>query len=61
MNWVATKGKKIYRVQMSMGMHNSQSNIYGEDTEIEPERAEFIRANMAKWEQEWFDEEAKKL
>jgi hypothetical protein len=61
MNWVATTDKKIYRVQMSMGMHNSYTNIYGEDTEIEQDRAEFIRASITKWEREWLDEEAKKL
>jgi hypothetical protein len=58
MNWVTTKDKKIYLLQI--GIH-SQTNIYGEDTEIEPDRAEFIRASIAKWEREWLDEEAKRL
>lgn len=61
MNWVATKDKKIYLLQMKMGLNSSLTEMSGEDTEIEPERAEFILASIAKWEQEWFDEEAKKL
>ena len=61
MNWVATKDKKIYLVQMNLGVHNSQMNICGEDADIEPGRAEFIRASIAKWERERLDEEAKNL
>jgi hypothetical protein len=46
---------------MNLGVHNSQMNICGEDADIEPGRAEFIRASIAKWERERLDEEAKNL
>jgi hypothetical protein len=61
MNWVKASDKKIHLVQMNVGMQNSQMNIFQEDTEIEPDRAEFIQSSIAKWEQEWLAEEAKKL
>jgi hypothetical protein len=37
---------------MSVTMHGGHTSIYGEDTEIEPDRAEFILSSIAKWEQE---------
>jgi hypothetical protein len=46
---------------MNIGMHNSQMNIFQEDIEIEPNRAEFILFSIEKWEREWLNEEAKKL
>ena len=61
MHWFAKKDDKIYRVQMNIGMHGSTMNIFGEDTDIDLERAKFIRENVAKWEQDWIDSETKKL
>jgi hypothetical protein len=60
MHWLANKDKVISRVHLNIGVFNGLL-VHGEDKEIEPERAKFIRATVAKWEQEWLAEEAKKL
>jgi hypothetical protein len=58
MHWVPREDGKFYLVHLSIGPRSSIS-IEGEDTEIEPQRAEFITSTLAKWEQEWIEEQSK--
>jgi hypothetical protein len=59
MHWVPRDGK-FYYMRLNVGIRSSME-IGGEATDIEPHRAAFIKATLALWEQEWLDEEAKKL
>ena len=61
MHWFEKKENKLYHVQLNVEFGHSSMNIHGEDTEIDPERAKFIRATVAQWENEWLAAEAKKL
>lgn len=58
MHWFDKKENKLFHVQPNL---LSSTTMRGEDTDIEPERAKFIRATVNKWEQEWLAEEGKKL
>jgi hypothetical protein len=44
-----------------MGFGRSSMNLHGEDKNIDPERAKFIRKMLEKWELEWLRDEGKKL
>jgi hypothetical protein len=57
LHWLDKKENKLCHV----GLEQSSMNLGGEDTDIDPERAKFIRATVGKWEQEWLAEEGKKL
>jgi hypothetical protein len=59
LHFVPKEDGKIYKIHLSGNFANIQDD--GEDTEIEPHRAAFIKATIALWEQEWLEEEAKKL
>jgi len=61
MHWFDKKENKLCNAYLKVDFGSSSMNIYGEDTEIDPERAKFIRATVAQWEQEWLEAEAKKL
>jgi hypothetical protein len=61
MHWLDKKDGKAYRVQLNINMGRSAMNLYGEDKEIDPGRAKFIRATVAQWEQEWLEDEGKKM
>jgi tRNA(Ile)-lysidine synthase TilS/MesJ len=61
MHWLDKKESKLYHVQLDIGFGHGSMNIHGEDTEIDPERANFIRTTVAQWEKEWLEDEAKKL
>jgi hypothetical protein len=60
MHWLAKKDDKLYSVKLDIGMLGGRTTLVGEDTEIEPERAKYVRANVEKWEVEWLEQEAKK-
>ncbi len=61
MHWLDKKENKLCHVQLNVDFGHSSMNIHGEDADIEPERAKFIRATVGQWEQEWLEAEAKKL
>ncbi len=61
MHWFDKKENKLYHVYMNVDWGRSSLNLHGEATDIEPERAKFIRETLSKWEEEWLAEEAKKL
>jgi len=53
-NWLSRKDNKLQKVDAML-------RPAGEDREIEPERAKFIRETVEQWETEWLqEEEAKK-
>jgi hypothetical protein len=62
MHWVPKKDGKPCRVLLNVDYRSSPEDIdgsalevFGEDIKIEPERAAFIRATLAIWEQEYLD------
>ena len=59
MHWVPRDGK-FYYMHLYIDIRSSMQ-IGGEALDIEPERAAFIRATLALWEQEWLEAEGKKL
>jgi len=59
--WLDKKEDKLYQVQMNLGLAGASMNMGGEATDIEPDRAKFIRATLDQWELEWLVEEGKKL
>jgi hypothetical protein len=60
MYWVPRSDNKFYNVRLNIGFQSTM-NVYDEDAEIEPHRAAFIKATLALWEQEWLEEEGKKV
>lgn len=60
MHWFDKKENKLYHVQLDIGFGHGTMSIHGEDAEIDPERAKFIRSTIAQWEEEWLDAEAQK-
>lgn len=54
MHWVAKEDGKFYRMRFNIDFRSS-IEVFGEDTDIEPKRAEFIRATLATWEREYLD------
>lgn len=59
MHWFDKKENRLYNVQLDIDFGHGTMNIYGEDAEIDPERAKFIRETVAQWENDWLDAEAK--
>jgi len=57
MHWFDRGEEKFYKVYLDFGI--GSINLHGEDTEVEPERAKFMRKMMEKWEVEWMHDEAK--
>jgi hypothetical protein len=58
MHWFDRKENKLCQMHLEFGQ---VMQVHPEDTDIEPERAKFIRETVDKWEREWLAEEAKKL
>ena len=59
-HWYNIKDKKLYHAKLNIGIYGAGNmDVGGEDTDIEPERAEFIRDMIAKWELEWLQLQAK--
>jgi hypothetical protein len=61
MHWLDKKENKLCIAQLDIGFGSGTMNLIREDTEIDPERAKFIRETVQQWEMEWLQEEAKKL
>lgn len=61
LHWFDKGDNKLYHVYMDMGFGRSSMNLHGEDTDIDPRRAKFIRKMLEKWELEWLQDEGKKL
>ena len=60
LHWFDRSDGKLYHVFLSIGYAGGSSmNLRGEDTDIDPKRAMFIRKMLEKWELEWMQEEAK--
>ena len=55
MHWVPRIDGKFYHVQLSIDFRSSMI-VFDEDTEIEPNRAVFIKKTLALWEQEWLEQ-----
>src|SRR5882762_183911 len=55
LHWFDKGDEKFYRAYLDFDRHSMRR----EDTEIEPERAKFIRKMLEKWELEWLQDEAK--
>ncbi len=58
LHWFDKRENKFYHVFLNMDV--AQMNLQGEDKEIDPKRAAFIRKMLEKWELEWLQDEAKK-
>lgn len=56
-HWFDKSDGKVYQVYLEFGR---AINLHGEDTNIEPERAKFIRKMVEKWESEWMQDAGKK-
>jgi hypothetical protein len=56
-HWFDKSDGKLYVVHLEFGR---AINLLGEDANIEPERAKFIRKMVEKWELEWLQDEGKK-
>jgi hypothetical protein len=54
MHWVPRTDRKFYQVKLSMGYLSSMM-ILDEDTDIESNRAAFIKKTLQLWEQQWLD------
>lgn len=61
MHWLEKKENKLYRAYLNMNYGGGSIQLHGEDTDIDPQRAKFIRATVKQWELEWLQEEAKKV
>lgn len=59
MHWFDKKENKLHSAHLNVDFRPSAVSLSGEDTEIEPERAKFIRETVEQWEREWLQEEAK--
>jgi hypothetical protein len=57
MYWVPKEDGKFYHMRLNVDNRSSLA-VFGVDTEIEPQRAAFIRATLAIWEQEYWQEKA---
>jgi hypothetical protein len=58
MHWLSRKENKLQKVYLNFDTGAMQ--LAGDDSEIEPERAKFIRETVEQWETEWLQEESKK-
>ncbi len=56
-HWFDKSDGKLYHVYLEFGR---AVNLHGEDTNIDPKRAKFIRKMVEKWELEWLEDEGKK-
>jgi hypothetical protein len=55
MRWFEKGENKFYHVKLGVG---PSMNLHGEDEDIDPKRASFIRKMMDKWELEWLQDES---
>jgi hypothetical protein len=60
MHWLSKQDNKLYVAKQDSGKFGPGLTVIGEDGDIEPDRAKFIRENVAKWEQEWIEKEFNK-
>jgi hypothetical protein len=54
LHWFDKGDEKFYRAYLDI----DRQSMHREDTEIEPERAKFMRKMLAKWELEWLQDES---
>jgi hypothetical protein len=57
LHWFDKFENKFYHVNKDFDRHSM--NLHGEDRDIDPKRAGFIRKMVDKWELEWLQDEAK--
>jgi hypothetical protein len=57
LHWFDKGDEKFYHVYLDFD--RGSVHLRGEDTEIDPKRAEFIRRMLEKWDLEWSQEEGK--
>jgi len=57
MYWVANESGKLYDMRIRVDTL-SVMEMGGEATGVEPDRAAFIRATLAMWEQEYLEQQA---
>jgi hypothetical protein len=60
MHWVSRTDGKIHHMSIA-GNYGAAIADLGEDTEVEPNRAAIIETNLARWEQEWLEQQNKKF
>jgi hypothetical protein len=60
MHWVPKEDSKFYNMKLNVDWRSSIV-VFDEDKEIEPQRAAFIRATLATWEQEYLEEKTDSL
>jgi hypothetical protein len=60
MHWVSFPDYRLHHMSLNVDF-NSTMQVGSEDTETEPERVVFIRATLRQWEQDWIEEQSKKL
>jgi hypothetical protein len=57
LHWFDKGDEKFCHVYLDFG--RGSMHLHGEDTEVDPKRAKFIRKMLEKWELEWMQDEAK--
>jgi hypothetical protein len=57
MHWFDKNEDKLNHVYLHFDLNSMQ--LAGEDTDVEPERAKFIRETVGQWEKEWLQEQGK--
>lgn len=57
LHWLDKGDNKMYHVYLEMDV--GSMNLHGEDQDIDPKRAGFIRKMLEKWELEWLQDEGK--
>jgi hypothetical protein len=60
-HWYDKGENKLHSTYLNLDFRPTLVRLTGEDTEIEPERAKFIRETVKQWETEWLKEEAEKI
>jgi hypothetical protein len=57
LHWFDKGKNKLYHVYLDFG--SGSMNLHGEDAEVDPKRAKFIRGMLEKWELQWLQDEGK--
>ena len=58
-HWFDKKTNKLHITKLNLAQSGGEISILEEDTEIEAERAAFIRHNIDRWELEWLENQMK--
>jgi len=57
--WLTKPDYKFHHVRLNID-YRSTIELGPEETDVEPERAAFIRTTLGQWEQDWLEDQSKK-